>query len=405
VMGGCEAFGTCGEPCESECTTDAECMDVKLLGTSLTECMRPACSDGKCIQQPADVTETCGPASQKNHCDGAGSCVCDTEEDCGEKSECQSWACSSTPKRCIVTNQATDLLMDPKGDCTKRSCSAGGDLIEEFDDKDPEVDDNECTKDACMSDGKTSHTIQVGQDCGMGPMCMGTSLKPQDTCQADGTCPSAIPMGCGLYACDSSPPASCKVSCDPAKGDTDCADAYCSGNTCMPKKGTGDGCMGGNQCLSASCQDAVCCENVCNTPCVSCDLGGGMPGKCSALPKGVKDSCMSNQLCNGSGKCEDPGGKAAVGQPCSMNSDCFNNYCKGGLCRLKLGTPCEQSYTSECEGILCQSNGTCGLCTDDSDCPSGVCHPTFNNCRLVAGSTCGFWAHCISGNCLNNVCQ
>lgn len=63
-------------------------------------------------------------------------------------------------------------------------------------------------------------------------------------------------------------------------------------------------CADDSECLSGSCEDAVCCATVCDGECVACDIPGNV-GTCTPIeaPTDPDGECPLGALCDGAGSC------------------------------------------------------------------------------------------------------
>jgi len=417
----CTTLEDCPEgenPCtERACINGQWCgeqNDDNLVPPGGTQCTTYSCKAGEPVITFEPTTKGCGADPTQIFCDGVGNCVCADDGDCPADTPCRRWDCNE--KKCVPMNGVTDQFLDPEGDCTKRSCSDQGALIEVADLDDVKADEpNECTKEVCLGIGAPAYTVQLGLDCGGvagEPTCDSNSgfSKGQDKCNARGGCDPGEPIPCGSFLCGET---QCKTMC--LSESADCAAGhYCDQNSdCVKKKEQGAECAKPNECSNQlPCADGRCCNNTCTTLCFSCDLGSNL-GTCTALPKGVADGCSPGTACVNNGTCAslgpDNNKKKAVGQPCVSEMDCFNDVagslqCVFGLCRLNIGTDCSSLQAQwYCEHNLCE-NGKCQPCGADSPCPDGGACSAVGRCLLPNLSTCGATADCMSGYCNSNVC-
>jgi len=398
------------EPCTAPKCVGGTCTEVADDSQAPTEdqnlCTDDTCNNG--VSTHTNNTADCGAHPPMTHCEG-GVCIgCQKNGDCDLTSACRTWACIAG--QCVPTNGPTVLFSDPAGDCSKRSCTPDGMLIEELDSTDIPADDgNSCTKEECGPNKEPLHTPLVGQACGVGPSCSSGTAKAQDTCDPNGACQTGEATPCAPFTCGA---VTCKESCTVATQLQDCVGtAYCDGAACKNKGFQGDACSAGFQCLSVGCFDGVCCLSPCLGSCVSCNVNG-VKGLCSSIPNGLIATCGAGFACM-DGNCANLSGKKAVGQTCQINADCFNHVnggfaeCQFGLCRLNVGQSCEVDNPHYCATNLCDPvTLTCQECTNNNQCPSLGCDTINKRCYLGSGSVCGAASDCVPGHaCTNNICQ
>jgi len=174
--------------------------------------------------------------------------------------------------------------------------------------------------------------------------------------------------------CGSRPPRPLGQSCN---YNAECASRYCDRGDgtsktglCMPRTGTGttnDWCSNNNQCASGRCGG------------LRQDFSGAwQPGHCSSNTK------------------------SALGDPCSLNSDCTSNYCDRGdgtsktsLCMPRGGAGSTNDWCSN--NNQC-SSGRCGGLQQDI---SGAWQPGHcsNNTKSALGASCSVNSDCTSSYC------
>jgi hypothetical protein len=90
--------------------------------------------------------------------------------------------------------------------------------------------------------------------------CSGSQFTPAVFCDGLGNCPAPAPRGCDPYTCATS---SCKTTCATS---ADCTSTnYCSGTSCVPKKGLGAVCATPGECSTSIC-GGRCCLAPCTCP-------------------------------------------------------------------------------------------------------------------------------------------
>ena len=218
---------------------------------------------------------------------------------------------------------------DFSSDCDSGQCVDGFCCDSACDSADPA---NLCK--ACNVPGSEGHCTAVAAGTDPRGECAPDSV---DSCGHDGECDgngacrhSAAGTACGGTSC--------------ANGTITYAPA-CDGNgTCVP--GT-----------TASCAPYVCADaTACATTCTPPDINCAPPAVCT------------------NGSC----GQRALGQPCTMPSDCASSFCAQGVC-------CNAACTGSC--LSCDVTGKVGTC---SPLPSGTqCAPAACSGDLVSSArTC-----------------
>jgi hypothetical protein len=114
----------------------------------------------------------------------------------------------------------------------------------------------------CGFDGKCDgagacRRFVAGTSCAVESCADGatSTYTPARTCNGMGTCTAATPSSCGTYRCGGT---KCKTACA-GTGAADClTSAYCSGVTCLAKKGDGALCASGTECANGVCGGRCC---------------------------------------------------------------------------------------------------------------------------------------------------
>lgn len=109
-----------------------------------------------------------------------------TPTDCGTDTACLSWLCSGGKCGKNPTAEGTSLAQQSPGDCSQIVCDGQGSTKGAFDSADVQSDGNECTVDACTTQG-TTHTAKP-----TGTLCSG------GLCNASQTCVAHIPVKCQI---------------------------------------------------------------------------------------------------------------------------------------------------------------------------------------------------------------
>ena len=168
-------------------------------------------------------------------------------------------------------------------------------------------------------------------------------------------------------------------------------------------------CSQAADCLAGNCAGGVCCNIVCEGPCVSCTLPGRL-GTCSPISAGARDprgvcvdqgaaSCGDDGTCDGLGGCS----RYAAGVTCADASSCSGTLWSGvGRCD---GTGTCQRQTLPCLPYACdpQTNACHVFCTTADDCAPG--EPCVNGaCGNPQPGSCSTDAECPSGFCAQGAC-
>jgi hypothetical protein len=450
---------TCGTNSDKVCNGAGACVECNSptqCGVD-TDCLKYACNAGVCASVPVAV-DTHIPMQTPGDChavvcDGVGGvkpqpivddtdiasdnndCTNDTcangvvghpalppGSDCGVGQKCNAQTlcgcsldnqCGGAPLTCGGGNPGVPFTCG----CTKTSCGQLGATCGTLSDA--------CSSTLNCNTGAKDGT-ETDVDCGGGGKCA-TLCGQGKVCSIDADC------GSGHCAdgvcCDTACSGSC-VACTAAKKGSG-SDGVCGSipayqpdnapvNTCVSpkacdganqcKKTDGQACGGGNECVSGSCVDGVCCNTACGALCQACSAakkGGGLDGVCGTTGANQTDT-TGPQLCSGTNSCDGTVGgcKKNVGQACAGNSQCVNNQCVDGVC-------CGSASCGACQSCNLATPGTCtnvasggtdnnpvATCTGSNVCDgTGVCKKTNGN-----GQTCTLDVQCILGNCVDGYC-
>jgi hypothetical protein len=159
----------------------------------------------------------------------------------------------------------------------------------------------------------------------------------------------------------------------------------------------GSACESGAQCTSGFCVEAVCCDQACESGCMSC-LGamtphGGPDGECGPIAAEAEprspDYCpVSPDICETSGACDGRGGcqvgrrgiECREARCTDGNTSVAVSHCDGaGACQPGKSQTCAPGYACESLSAVCNTE-----CTDDTACDQ------------VAGYYC-YEAQCVRG--------
>jgi hypothetical protein len=189
----------------------------------------------------------------------------------------------------------------------------------------------------------------------------------------------------------------------------DCASARgCNGAAgCDPGKTLGASCAADVECGSEECVDGVCCESLCDGPCVTCFFGidDPAPGTCRAVERhdDPDGDCSSILGCDGAGAC-DPGD--IDGTFCFDDLDCSSVSCVDSVC-------CDAACDGLCEACTQAktqvADGTCAPITAGTD-PQNECTDNrmcsgIGTCMVAVGETCADTVECMAGRCISSVCS
>ncbi len=183
----------------------------------------------------------------------------------------------------------------------------------------------------------------------------------------------------------------------------------CSGNECGNRRPLGAPCAAGGQCQSRFCVDGLCCNNACQGACVACNLPNSI-GECSSVdfekpdPRGIcrkeaASTCGENGLCDGDGKCQKHIEETVCTPAICDSAGRFQPQggCDGkGVCLAAKPVVCDPS---RCE------NGACvERCTSDAQCIAGKACVDGTCGEYGPGRTCKLGSECLSNFCVDGVC-
>jgi hypothetical protein len=303
VMAGvCDGNGAC-----VECNNDTQCTAPEVCDETAHDCVPEQCQN-----MTMDGMETgtdcggpdCGDCPNGQGCMGAGDCLsgfcngsnmcaaCTTTGDCGANQWCDTSVMGGT---CVATKAdgivcaANDECMSgqcPSNGtgqpqvCCNNACNAGcqaciaaltagndgvcSDVDVGQDPKDACTDNaTNCQADACAAGGVCGNET-AGDACGSGPMCAGSTLNPQDTCDAAGMCQGGTAAACpDNFACNGATACFSGTCADHVQ----CAAGFfCGGfmgaggttGDCTAKLANGQTCAVNEECTSNNCMALVC---------------------------------------------------------------------------------------------------------------------------------------------------
>jgi hypothetical protein len=238
--GGCDGAGACARWPDGTLCSPVSCKDTSTQNNPKT------CVGGKCAD-PAVQTLGCAPyACVSNMTSGACATSCGmtpyTDTDCSMGSYCDGvGAGACRPK--LTTGACTNDDQCASGQCLGGSCCATLCMT-----------GAPCGATACGTTSGACNYPPPLTNCGMGACTSGNTLMGLGVCDGAGSC-----KGTGTIIC---PSGHCGTDgCGACAGDGQCTMwGYCSGaifgqptGTCKPKKPSGSGCFGSNECLSNNC--------------------------------------------------------------------------------------------------------------------------------------------------------
>jgi hypothetical protein len=306
------------------------------------ECTLERCEDGAPMSMPADAGTPCAAGS----CNDAGACTgCTDAADCGDTGDfCQSPSCTDAVCGVVVTDAGTALPDGDQttGDCQRRECDGGGNIVAVAANSDlPPDDDNDCTEEACH-DGVAAHDALPADtacgDAGTG-VCDGDGACVE--CNVDAQCPAAgvctvgvcIDHTCSVAFADAGDGCDDGLFCTASDSCNGAGACVGSGNPCPGADGDGDCSEGCNEAADAcnandpsgsACNDGLFCtaNDACNA--AGACIGSGNPcpgadgdGDCSESCNEAADACSAN----------DPGGS-----DCGACRACSNGVCGASFC-------------------------------------------------------------------------
>lgn len=294
MAGVCDGAGQC-----VECVGNEQCTAPDTCDLDTNECVPPHCMNGT---EDADETDIdcggadCGPCMNTQGCMVPGDCtsgycnamVCTActgtgAGQCAGTEYCDNGVCTDkvangtscsddaacTSGNCVTTS-AGDLCCDTActGGC--QACaladtgSANGTCANVTAGMDPKnfCPAADCDATACNGNG-ACNDVTAGTNCGSGPMCTGSSLNPQDTCDALGVCQAGMAAACpNDLVCENT--TACFATCT---AHANCVMGFFCGQVggaggnageCTAKLTDGQACAVNEECISNNCAALVC---------------------------------------------------------------------------------------------------------------------------------------------------
>lgn len=330
-----------------------------------SDCLSGFCSDGVCCNEacaagPCDACSVAAGGQESGICSILNGKMCNDGDGCTVGETCQMGVCGG----------GKAIACDAAPVCKTAACdpATGKCVLSNEPDGMPCSDNNSCSE----------------QDMCAGGQCKGTERK----CLAFDLCHEA-------GACD---PKNGQCS-DPEKADCELPEVV------PPKPTVPEGavqCASAEDCPSGFCQEGVCCDSECKTPCHSCLIEGSI-GTCTPVPFGQDplhhcgrpEDCMKTCSGTGDGKCVD----AAAGTVCAPGQ-CFPDGIHGaiaGTCEA-LGEECPRGerVPFNCSPYRCNPTfGACNTsCSKILDCAEPyVCSPE-GQCVAAPAISSGYASSC-----------
>lgn len=322
-----------------DCVVPADCPGED------TTCAALTCEAGVCGEQQAAADAPC-TEDGGSVCDGEGACVaCNTSDHCGAAEICDNHLC--VPDSCANLQQDGDETDVDCGGTACAPCVNGLTCLEYRD----------CVSHFCDTGGGTGGAGGAGGGGGGTGICA--------PCTDDIECSPVTPA----------------AWCEQSGGD----------GACVDKGADGEACGGDNECVSGFCptDDGVCCNGLCDFPCVACrQMDTGQPdGTCA--PEAAGCSCAEqydvdppvHEMCTETpAQCDMRMAvqQATCGDYCqSRGGECVDMYNDqpSGTCGISAGEQwgCDAiGYAS----VICQCSRGCGngpLCVPPQVCLTGTC--------------------------------
>ncbi len=372
---------TSNGPIPDSCQESHECPGDALVCDSAAQVCVVACeSDADCGSQFCDPDSgLCRPCHTDDHCEAG---VCDQSgghicRECLGSSHCEG-----------------DLVCDANYECvvcaTHSHCP------------DPDAPFCNAAREECVRCLETSH-------CSSGEVCH-TDLFECVGCVTDGDCPDGVCDGDTCVECLGDGDCDGGACLTAQKECVQCTDqSHCGANeTCDVANNLCVGCVTDGDCDQGYCRTT-------DSVCVDCYDDGHCPGQVCDTSDAVCRDCLSDgdcpgQICSSNHTCLDceVDGHCGGGQVCTGDNTCvdcqYDSHCGANEVCTNYNVCVECLNNTDCPtGQLCRSDNTCGGCTSDAGCPSGdYCDTTVNECVDCLNDN----LHCpINGQiCENQMC-
>ena len=167
-------------------------------------------------------------------------------------------------------------------------------------------------------------------------------------------------------------------------------------------RGLGTECDNAAQCISAACQQGVCCERVCGAQ-ESCTLAGSQ-GRCVARTGGSE--CGQDADCPLSTPVCDPTDKVCCNTVCDGPCRSCTLAENPGECLVAPdNTDPRNACTGDCRACVA---GQCAPAFPGSDphdtCPAGMTCDGLGQCLAAGGEACSSSEDCATGSCIVGLC-
>ncbi|WP_436626239.1 hypothetical protein [Sorangium sp. So ce136] len=382
VKNGNETDIDCGGPCPEKCAIGQRC-------EGNDDCDSNVCTGGFCAKKPIGSACMLSKECSMDQCVDGYCC----------NSECLGlcMACSNSIKGTGENGYCEPIAVgaDPQSECGDDAASS-------------------CQRNGACDGGGQCQIYSASTPCSS-PTCNedNSSVINADRCNGRGVCIDLGTTDCFPSLCIDG---ACAHDCS-RLGDAACAtDAYCNGRICRPKQNNGENCSDASDCLSGNCEERVCCDLPCNGECESCIAAkkgpdGGPNGICGFIKAGSDPdlecpdrqprTCLTTGSCSGFGHCEYYSGDTICNQPtCSEDrlSELHADTCDGS-------GVCEDGGGRSCGYFRCFGNACLDTCASDADCaPTAYCAGSTCEPKKPEGRGCVEPNECMTNHCVDDVC-
>ncbi|MFI5297060.1 MAG: Kelch repeat-containing protein [Polyangiales bacterium] len=359
---------TAGNYCD---LTSGQCVAVKPIASSCSA--NDQCGSGFCVDRFCCSTACNSKTCQA--CDVAGNLGACVDVASGDPHFSHSTCGSPAAYACVAGACATACTDNV--DCASKYRCVGGSCVSALGPGSTCSANTDCQSDHCV-DGVCCVTTLADPTCSL-PCNACNNASTVGTCGPVASGAPHAPRSCAPYAACGAGNGLCATGCATS---TDCLPGNaCIGGLCVGKKANGGSCAAGTDCMSGNCADKVCCDIACNGACQACNLTGTV-GTCSPAngivdPHGICAAGTCADVCSAGACGFKPAGTVCGGTAPSCASGVVTaSTCDGksGPCGAAVATPCPNNLT-------CASASACNTsCVVDTDCRSGVCDPSTNQC-------------------------